>query len=303
MIGRPVRLSNRNVRWTVLGGAICLVFLFLIALFRSNENFETRSSPAVNPSPIENNTPHQDTGTRLDQDFASPSEQSKREEHQYSPPPALEGTPPPIDAATRQKIVAGLKARLRDATKNLFGDFFQQLHLSADLQEKVMDILTQSLRQSEQQAFESMQSGEFVQPPSPEAMQAQQARQDQQLRSLLGDAGFAAFSEYRGTIPDRVIINDLNQQGANLSESQSTQLLQILKQARQQITGQTVTQNLNSMPPDKAMSVMQQQEDLLWQTVSNRTQNLLSPEQVAALQGVFSHYSMSPKGGTSPKGQ
>ena len=129
-------------------------------------------------------------------------------------------------------------------TKNLFGDFFQQLHLSADLQAKVIDVITQQARESEQQAFESMQSGKFVEPPSPEAMQAQRAQQDQQLRSLLGDAGFAAFSEYRGTIPDRVIINDMNQQGSNLSDSQSTQLLQILTQARQQIMGQTVLRRI-----------------------------------------------------------
>jgi hypothetical protein len=284
-----VKLSRRNVLWIILGGAICLVAL--IALVWPSDNFETRSSPTVNPSPSASDSPPGSV-----QDLAGRSEQSKREEGQFSPPPALEGSPRPIDAATHQKIAAGLNARMREATKSLYGEFFQQVQLSADLQEKLIDVLTQQPKQLEQQAFETMQSGKFPTPPSPEEMEAQKAQQDQQLRSVLGDAGFAAFSEYQGTIPDRMIINDMNQQGAKLTASQSTQLLQILTQARQQIGQAGITQNWNSMSPDQSMSVMQQQEDLLRQTVSNRIQNLLSPEQVSALQEVFSQRSMSIKG-------
>jgi hypothetical protein len=277
-----------------MGGAICLIFL--IALFRPNGNLETGSSRAVNASPSASDVPHQDTGAGLGQDLAGRSEQSKPEEGQYSPPPLVERPPPLIDAATRQKIAADLNARMRDATKRLYGDFFQQLHLSAELQEKVIDVLMQQQQQFEQQTFEAAQSGKFPTPPSPEAMQAQQIQQDQQLRSVLGDTDFAAFSQYRGTIPDRMIINDLSQQGANLSESQSKQLLQVLTDARQQIIGQAgITQNLNSMSPDQAMNVIQQQEALLQQTVSSRIQNLLTPQQATALQTVFSQRSMSPK--------
>jgi hypothetical protein len=279
-----------------MAGATCLVFL--IALTRHDGNLKIRpSSLAVNPSPSANNSPHKDTGARLDQDLAGRSEQSKREEGQFSPPPALERVPPPLDAAIHQKIAAAMNAQMREETKRLYGAFFQQLHLSADLQEKVIDVLMQQQKQLEQQTFEAAQSGEFPTPPSPEAIRAQQIQQDQQLRSVLGDAGFAGFSQYRGTIPDRMIINDMNQQGANLSESQSKQLLQILTEARQQIIGQAgITQNLDFMSPDQVMTIIQQQEVLLQQTVGNRIQNLLRPEQAAALQGVFSQRSISPKG-------
>jgi thiamine biosynthesis lipoprotein ApbE len=94
--------------------------------------------------------------------------------------------------------------------------------------------------QLEQQAFEAAQSGTLPALPSPAAVRVQQAQQDQQLRSVLGDADFAQFNQYRATIPDRSMIDAMNQQGANLTESQSQQLLQILTEARQQIICQTV---------------------------------------------------------------
>jgi hypothetical protein len=164
---------------------------------------------------------------------------------------------------------------------------FQQLRLPRDPEEKVIDILTQPEKQLEQQAFDAAQSGNIPAAPSPEEMQAQQAQQDQQLRSVLGDAGFAAFNQYRATIPDRSVIEDMNQQGANLSESQSQQLLQVLVQERQQIQAGTA-QDLNSMPPDQAIKTLDQQQVLLQQAVSDRVQNILTPEQATTLKGVLS---------------
>ena len=110
-------------------------------------------------------------------------------------------------------MVAGLHAELRERTRVLYGVAFQQLGLPANLQEKVIDILTQQQQQLEQQAFEAAQSGNFPAPPSPEEMRTQQAQQDNQLRSVLGDAGFAQFSQYQTTIPDRIIIDQMNRAG------------------------------------------------------------------------------------------
>jgi hypothetical protein len=169
----------------------------------------------------------------------------------------------------------------------MYGGAFQQLRLPADLQEKVIDILTQPEKQLEQQAFDAAQSGDIPAPPSPDEMQAQQAQQDQQLRSVLGDAGFAALNQYRATIPDHSVVETMNQQGANLSESQSQQLLQVLVQERQQIQA-GATQNLSSMSPDQAMRALDQQQLLLQQAVSDRVQNILTPEQATTLKAVLS---------------
>ena len=222
---------------------------------------------------------------------------TQREEGQFPPPPALERFPPPLDSATHQKIASAINARMRETTKKLYGDFFQQLFLSADLQEKVIDVLTQQQKELEQQTFEAAQAGRLLTLPSPEEVREQQAQQNQQLLSVLGDAGFTAFRDYQASIPGRIILNDMNQQGANLSESQSAQFLQILTQARQQIIDRAgVTQNLDSMPPEQANTVIQQQDVLLQQTVRNRIQSLLSPQQTKVLQGIFSQRSMSPNG-------
>ena len=79
----------------------------------------------------------------------------------------------------------------------------------------------------------------------------------------------------------------MNQQGADLSESQSQQLLQVLVQERQQIESGTA-QNLNSMSPDQAIRALDQQQALLQQAVSDRVQNMLTPEQATTLKAVLS---------------
>jgi hypothetical protein len=193
-------------------------------------------------------------------------------------------------------MVAGLYAHLRENTKRVYGEAFQQLGLSGDAQEKLLDILTHPQRQLEQQAFEAAQAGTFPTLPSAETMRAQQALQDQQLRSLLGENGFATLKQYQASLPDRTIVQAMNQQGANLSASQSQQLFQILTEVRQQIVSQSgVPQNLAALPPERAAAAIRQQQTLLQQTVSNRTQTLLTPEQGAALQRVMSQFSLPPK--------
>jgi hypothetical protein len=295
------KVSRRYTFWIIIAGAISLVWL--IALCLPRVHFDQRpSGQGVIPAPSANDSLHANVSPDLARDAEqSPqdaeqsqqdAEQSQQEEAKISPPPV-----PSLDAASHQKIVAAMNARMHEQTKALYGPLFQQLQLTGDLQEKVMNILTQPQQQLEQQAYEAAQSGKFPTPPSPEALQEQQLQQDQQLRSVLGDTDFAAFNQYRASIPDRMIVNDLNQQGANLTDSQSAQLVQILTEARQQIIAQAgVTQNLDSMSPDSARSIMQQQEALLQQTVNDRVQNLLTPQQVEALQGVFSKYSLTPKG-------
>ena len=193
-------------------------------------------------------------------------------------------------------MVAGFYAHLRETTKRVYGEAFQQLGLSGDAQEKLLDILTQPQRQLEQQAFEAAQAGTFPTLPSAETMRAQQALQDQQLRSLLGENGFSALKQYQASLPDRTIVQAMNQQGANLSASQSQQLFQILTEARQQIVSQSgVPQNMAVLPPGQAAAAIQQQQTLLQQTVSSRTQNLLTPDQGATLQKVMSEFGLPPK--------
>jgi hypothetical protein len=298
---QPTKVSRPRLPWVIAGGGICLALLLIvliIGLSRPDGSLKSTSPlPTVSPSESvgDNSSHHRNKEAGLVQAPVDASKQSEEEESPFSPgsvPPLP--APPPLDEATHQKIVAGMDARMREETKRLYGDLFKQLHLSSDLQEKVIDIELQPLKQLEQRTFEAAQSGKIVEPPSQQAMQEQKSLQDQQLRSALGDAGFAAFSQYRATTPDRMIISDMNQQGANLSEGQSAQLLQILTSARQQVMYQANTaSNLNSMPPDQVATIIQQQEDLLEQTLRDRTQNLITPAQQAALQEVLSQRRIS----------
>lgn len=288
---------RQKVLWTIVVGATSLLVFTLLNLVLLEKGSPTSasSSPQVSPSPIATGTLGERPNDDLVQIPAVPPKQGEVHEKQLLPP-----TPPPLDKAAaevHQTMVAGLNAELREQTKRLYGVAFQQLNLPVNVQDKVINILTQQQQQLEQQAFAAAQSGSLPTPPSPEDIRMQQAQQDDQLRSLLGDTGFAQFSQYQATIPDRIMIDEMNQQGANLSESQSNQLLQVLTESRQQIFGPASgTPNLNSIPSDQAIAAIQQQQALLQQTVSDRIQSILTPDQGKTLQGAMSRINIAPHG-------
>ena len=288
---------QRNVRWIIGVGLTCLL-LFVVLPLSMRHRDEGKSSAIVSPSPRRADSLVNQKYS-VTQSPALPSDKSvPKQEPLSGPPMPSQEVPPPDEHALElhRKMAASLNANLREATKRLYAGAFQQLHLPADLQEKVIDILTQQQKQLEEQAFQAAQSGTLPVLPSPAEARAQQSQQDQQLRSVLGDADFAQFNQYRATIPDRSMINAMNQQGANLSESQSQQLLQILTDARQQIMGQPgMTQNFDSMSPQQVMTVMGEQQALLQQTVGNRVQNILTPDQTKILQTAISQFSLGPK--------
>jgi len=288
--------SRRKTFWIVVGGATCLVaFLALWVLSRrDNKEKATPFEPTVSLSPGRNDVPESRRGVGVTPDLVVPPEKSAPEAKEAFLGPVLENVPPPRDEAMHQKVAAAIDGKTREAFKMIYGKLFEKLHLSADLQKKVIDILTQPLKQLEQQTFDAAQSGSIPAPPSPEALRAQQVQEDQQLRSVLGDAGFAQFDEYRASIPERNIIDRMNQEGADLSDSQSQQVSKILMDARNQIIGQAGnSQYLNSLSPDKAVKIMQQQQVLLQQIVRDRVQNILTPEQIKTLQSALAPMDVS----------
>jgi hypothetical protein len=282
--------SRRSVVWIAAIGITCLfAAVVLTSGVRHKRHAKSAASfSEASPSPA---------ATEKTDDRSA----ARRVENPTPLPTVAKGpfSSPPADKKfleARQRMLPALNSQLREETKGLYGALFQQLQLSGSVQEKVIDILTQQQKKLEEEAFEAAQSGKIPTPPSPEILQTQQIEEAQQLRSLLGDAGLAEFNQYQGTIPDRIIVNSMNQEQANLSDSQAQQLLQILTEERQQIFGQSgITQSLGSMSSDQAMTTIQQQQDLLQQAVNNRIQNLLTAEQRTTLQGILSQYSILPK--------
>jgi hypothetical protein len=287
--------ARRKAVWIVIGGVVCLfAFVSLAMLFRQDRTLKsTSSSPTVSVSPNRNDNPDNRQDTKVTQNLVDPSKQSAPETEQYPIPPAPGNVPPPLDEATHQKIVATIDAKTRETFRMLYGNLFQQLHLSEDLQGKVIDILTEPLKQTEQQAFEAARSGSIPALPSPEAIRAQLVRQNQQLQSVLGDAGFAQFDQYRVSIPDRLIINSMNQEGANLSDSQSQQVLQVLTEVRQQVMNPSAI-GVGATSPEQARASIREQQVLVQQAVHDRVQNILTPEQSTTLQRVLSQNSIAP---------
>ena len=288
--------ARRKTFWIVVGGATCLFTLLSLSMLsrRDNKQKATPFEPTVSLSASRNVIPDSQQGVGVTPVLVAPPEQSAPEAKEAFHGPVLENVPPPRDETTHQKVAAAIDGKTREAFKTIFGKLFEKLHLSADLQGKVIDILTQPLKQLEQQTFDAAQSGSIPTLPSPEALRAQQVLEDQQLRSVLGDAGFAQFDEYRAGIPERNIIDRMNHEGAELSDSQSQQVSKVLMEARNQIIGQAGnSQYLNSLSPDKAVKIMQQQQVLLQQIVRDRVQNILTPEQIKTLQSALAPMDVS----------
>jgi hypothetical protein len=259
---------------------------------------EGTSSLKVRSSPSTNDRPDNQENADVTPILAAPSSEPVLNEGSHLEPPGETQSLPPLDQRpleVHRRMVAGLHAKLRQAAKGFYAGAFRQLNLPADVEEKVIDILTQRQMQIEQEAFEAAQSGTVPAPPSPAEARAQRAQQNQQLGAVLGENGFAQFKQYCTTIPDRTAIDTLEQQDASLSASQSQQLLQILTDARQQIIVQDgMTRDWDSLSPKQAVSIMRQQQALFQQAVGNRVQNIITPDQAKTLQTILSQQRLSP---------
>lgn len=274
--------------WIVVGSvaSVCLFMWLSIVYLQEKKNL---------PPPVTVITPSPTASTPLAPVPDDNNDSVAQQERTLPPPKGLPSAPPPLSKemiATHQRMVVGLDKDLQEQTGRIYGAIFKQLNLSPDAQAKVTAILMQPQQKLEQVAFQAAQSGIFPAPPSPQDLQQEKIQRDNALRSALGDDGFAQLQQYETTIPDRTIIDQMNQQDANLTDAQSAQLLQILTDARQQIQGGTP--NLSSIPSDQAVAIIQKQQALLQQTVSDRTQSVLTPDQGKALRAAMSPLSIAP---------
>ena len=193
---------------------------------------------------------------------------------------------------SHKKATKAFIAHTQENTKRLYGSFFQARGLSPALQSEMTAILSRPIQALTDEASVAMRAGVRTTPPTPDALRAERSRQDQDLRSLLGNEGFSEFSEYRRTIPDRIIVQGMQRQGAELSDEQSQQMLQILTEERRKLSAATGNaQSPNSLPPGEAMSIMRQDQERLRDAVNRRVDALLTPEQIAAMGDVFERLS------------
>jgi hypothetical protein len=175
----------------------------------------------------------------------------------------------------------------------IFGPIFQQLRLPPSTQDQVLGILAEPERQMDQELTAAVQAGRLPVPPSPEALQTQAALQEQQLRAALGDSGYAAFRRYQESVPDRLVVEVANGQGANLTDAQTQQVLQVLGDARRQVMAGPAPAAGDA---NQAVVALQQQQALMNQTVQQRVQGVLSPQQAATLQEVLTNeFGVQPK--------
>jgi hypothetical protein len=118
---------------------------------------------------------------------------------------------------------------------------------------------------------------------------------EEQLKSLLGEERFAQYQDYQGTLGERMMLNQFQQQlagGRNaLNDDQNGQLFAILREERR--NAPSVFGNDPNTPPDPAriqamlseekMSQHFEQEEQLNRRVLERAAAVLNPEQIDTL--------------------
>ena len=222
---------------------------------------------------------------------AGPSRRSAGEPIPAGADSTVNVAPPEAGAAEleiHRKATKAFIAHTRENTQRLYGSFFQAKGLSPALQNEMTAILSQPMQALTDESIVAMRAGVRTTPPSPETLRVERTRQDQAVRDLLGDEGFAEFSSYRKTVPDRIIIQGMQRQGAELSDEQSLQMLQILTEERRRLNGVNgVARNPDSLPPGEVMSIIRQEQEQLRDAVSRRVETLLTPDQIAAMGDVF----------------
>ena len=123
-----------------------------------------------------------------------------------------------------------------------------------------------------------------------QVIQDAQSSADGQIKTMLGDAGYGQYQQYEQTIPERALVNQLQQSlsytPTPLTDDQANQLIPILQQGAPK-TGPGADGGMSSQSINGMTTVGSPPINLTDQTVG-LAQSVLAPSQVQALQQIQS---------------
>ncbi len=135
----------------------------------------------------------------------------------------------------KPEVQALMAVQQKAALANRYAALFKSLGLSPDQADKVMGLLAQ--KQTALQDVMAAAREQGINPRTDPAgfnqlVTAAQADANSSLKSTLGDAGFAQLQQYDQTMPQRNVVNQLQQSlsytSSPLTDAQTDQLIQIL---------------------------------------------------------------------------
>lgn len=213
----------------------------------------------------------------------------------------------------KPEVQAMMNAERKAVLDSRYAALFQKLNLSPEQANKLADLLAQR-QQARGDVFQAARDQGINPRTDPQGFQKlvadAEAPINDSIKSLIGDSGVDQLNNYEQTIPQRNIVNLLQQKlsysDAPLSSSQADQLVQILATNAPQRTTGTTDANVGGRGPGgdfgrmggmigggfaggqggdtSMMSLVGRNAPTITNDAVNQAQTVLTPAQVSALQ-------------------
>jgi len=183
------------------------------------------------------------------------------------------------------------------AVDMMYGPLFKEINLSPEDKEKFKELLLDRQMKAVETggAFMKLQGEDTDKTAAMNELAAQQKEFDAQVKAVLGDERYGQYKDYSETMAERMAVNQLSQQLASspnpLSDEQSRQLLEIMKQEKKTVTpvfgepgadGSANMANWQAMLSEEKMNEFFKQREEIDQRVLERSKAVLTPEQLTA---------------------
>lgn len=191
-------------------------------------------------------------------------------------------------ALERPEVQRLMQLQQKAQLDSRYAALFKSLNLSPDQLDKLKNLLVE--RQSAPQDVLAAARAQGIDPRSdPTGMQkmiaSTQADVDASIKQALGDQGYAQYQQYQQTLPQRGVVNQLQQSlsytSAPLTDTQSSQLVQILAQTSPAASNAAAEARAAFLPPGVFGSI---NSTPITNQAITLAQGVLAPSQVAALQ-------------------
>jgi len=170
----------------------------------------------------------------------------------------------------------------------MYGPMFKEMKLSPEETEKLSALMLQNQMNAVEKGTGLLAGGSEDRAALQKTLADDKNEYESQVKEMLGEERFTQFEEFNKSLPDRMAMTQLKSQfGENpLTETQSTQLLGLMKEERSRATADG-----NVAPPADATTALSEEsmnkyfaeQEAINLRVVARAAGVLSPEQVEVL--------------------
>jgi hypothetical protein len=198
----------------------------------------------------------------------------------------------------RDMIKSQQQATLGPIINREYSDFVKQLNMTPEQSKAFMDLEMKKMLGNTDAGLSLLDDSLDASQRADLAKQVKDQADavNAEIKQLLGDDNYKAYQGYEKTLPDRLTMNQLNDQlagtGTPLTSDQQTQLMQVMSEARSSFTWtSTLNQRDANSSADIASMLTQDnidkyvaEHEQFDQQILSRAQQILTPDQLTAFQ-------------------